>query len=29
MEDRYIVYTKDIKYEDGIMWIPAYMTMLI
>lgn len=29
MEDRYIVYTKDLKYEDGITYIPIYMTMLI
>ncbi len=29
MEDRYIVYTKDLKYEDGIMYIPVYMTMFI
>lgn len=29
MEDRYIIYTKDLKYEDGIMYIPLYMTMLI
>ena len=29
MEDRYIIYTKDLNYQDGIMYIPAYMTMLI
>ncbi len=29
MEDRYIVYTKDLKYEDGIMYIPIYMTMFL
>ncbi len=29
MEDRYIVYTKDLKYEDGITYIPVYMTMFI
>lgn len=29
MEDRYIIYTKDLKYEDGIMYIPVYMTMLL
>lgn len=29
MEDRYIIYTKDFKYEDGIMYIPIYMTMFI
>lgn len=27
--ERYIIYTKDLKYEDGIMYIPVYMTMLI
>lgn len=29
VEDRYIIYTKDLKFENGIMYIPAYMTMLI
>lgn len=29
MQDRYIIYTKDLKYEDGIMYIPIYMTMFI
>jgi len=29
MEDRYIIYTKDLKYENGIMYIPVYMTMLL
>lgn len=29
MEDRYIIYTKDLKYQDGIMYIPVYMTMMI
>jgi len=29
MEDRYIIYTKDLKYEEGIMYIPVYMTMFI
>lgn len=29
MENRYIIYTKDIKYEDGITYIPLYMTGLI
>ena len=29
MEDRYIIYTKDLKYEDGITYIPVYMTMFI
>lgn len=29
MEDRYIIYTKDLKYEDGITYIPVYMTPFI
>ncbi|MEZ3436479.1 MAG: AAA family ATPase [Lachnospiraceae bacterium] len=29
MEERYIIYTKDLKYEDGITYIPIYMTMMI
>ena len=29
VEDRYIIYTKDLKLEDGITYIPAYMTMCI
>jgi len=29
MEDRYIIFTKDFKYEDGITYIPIYMTMFI
>ncbi len=29
VEDRYIIYTKDLKYEDGITYIPVYMTMFI
>ena len=29
MEDRYIIYTKDLKYEEGIMYIPVYMTMMV
>ena len=29
MEDRYIIYTKDLKLEDGITYIPVYMTPLI
>lgn len=29
MEDRYIIYTKDLKYQDGILYLPIYMTMLI
>ncbi len=29
MQERYIIYTKDLKYQDEIMYIPIYMTMLI
>lgn len=29
MQERYIIYTKDLKYKDEIMYIPIYMTMLI
>ena len=29
MEDRYIIYTKDLKCEEGIMYIPVYMTMFL
>ena len=29
MEDRFIIYTKDLKYEDGITYIPIYMTPFI
>ncbi len=29
MEDKYIIYTKDLKYEDGVMYIPIYMTSFI
>ena len=29
MQDRYIIYTKDLKYKDEIMYIPIYMPMLI
>ena len=29
MEDRYIIYTKDLKFSDGITYIPAYMTGLL
>ena len=29
MEDRYIIYTKDLKQESGILFLPVYMTMLI
>ena len=29
MQDRFIIYTKDLKYQDGILYIPIYMTMCI
>lgn len=29
MQDRYIIYTKDLKFENGIIYIPIYMTMFI
>lgn len=29
MQDRYIIYSKDLKYEDGITYIPFYMTMCL
>ena len=29
MEDRYIIYTKDLKYEEGITYIPIYMSAFI
>ncbi len=29
VEDRYIIYTKDLKYAEGITYIPIYMTMFI
>ena len=29
MEERYIIYTKDLKFENGITYIPLYMTMCI
>lgn len=29
MQERYIIYTKDLKYQNEIMYIPIYMTMLI
>ena len=29
MEDRYIIYTKDLHFEDGITYLPIYMTMFI
>ena len=29
VNDRYIIYTKDLKFEDNITYIPLYMTMFI
>jgi len=29
MNDRYIIYTKDLTSEDGILYIPIYMTMFL
>lgn len=29
VEDRYIIYTKDLKYEDGITYIPIYMAAFV
>ena len=29
VQDRYIIYTKDLKFSDGITYIPAYMTGLL
>lgn len=29
VQDRYIIYTKDLKFADGITYIPAYMTGLL
>ena len=29
IEDRYIIYTKDLKFEDGITYIPVYMAGLL
>jgi hypothetical protein len=26
MQDKYIIYTKDFRYEDGICYLPVYMT---
>ena len=28
-EERFIIYSKDLKYEDGIMYIPFYMTICL
>ena len=29
VEDKYIIYTKDLNYEDGIVYMPLYMTMCL
>ena len=29
MHDRFIIYTKDLAFEDGVLYIPIYMTMFI
>jgi predicted AAA+ superfamily ATPase len=29
VQDRFIIYTKDLKFEDGITYIPAYMAGLL
>ena len=29
VQDRYIIYTKDLKFEDQILYLPIYMTMLL
>ena len=29
VEDKVIIYTKDLKYEDGILYLPLYMTMCL
>jgi predicted AAA+ superfamily ATPase len=29
VQERYIIYTKDLKFTDGITYIPAYMTGLL
>ena len=29
VQDRYIIYTKDLKFEDGITYFPVYMTGLL
>lgn len=28
-EDKYIIYGKDVKFEEGIMYLPFYMTMCL
>jgi hypothetical protein len=29
LQDKYIIYTKDLKFEDGICYIPVYMTICL
>ncbi len=29
VEDRFILYTKDLAYKDGITYLPLYMTMFL
>lgn len=29
VQDRYIIYTKDLKFEDQILYLPVYMTMML
>ena len=29
MNDRFIVYTKDLSFEDGVLYIPVYMTIFL
>jgi hypothetical protein len=29
LQDKYIIYTKDLKYEEGVFYIPIYMTMCL
>jgi hypothetical protein len=26
MQEKYVIYTKDFKFEDGICYLPVYMT---
>lgn len=28
-EERYIIYSQDLRYEDGILYIPFYMTICL
>ncbi len=29
VEDKFIIYTKDLRYEDGILYMPIYMTVCL